>query len=234
MRLSHGDWNQVSVFLQELYAQTEAAAFRETVLSGLLRLIPSEHAGYNEIDSRSNALVCLMRPWVPDVFALAPQLEAHFHEHPQLNYYRQTADRQVYQTTDFVALRQFRQRAIYQEFYRHVDTEHQLTCILSEQGSAEDIGIGLNRKLKKFSERDRAVLHHLRPHLIRARLNTAAIAAAENRVQALTGTLDAVQAGLALVDSAGRVTWTTPRVKRWLEFYFPHARTQPDRLPADL
>jgi len=234
MRLSHGDWEQVSVFLQELYSQTEAGAFRQTVLSGLARLIPCEHAGYNEIDSRNNALVCLMQPWVPAVFALGPQLEAHFHEHPQLQHYRQSADRQVYQTTDFFSLREFQQKGIYQDFYRHVDTDHQLTCLLSEPGAEEDIGIGLNRKLKKFSERDRAVLNHLRPHLIRARQNAAAIATAESRVQALTNTLDTVPAGLVLVDHSGRITWATPRVRRWLELYFPHSRKHPDRLPADV
>jgi hypothetical protein len=101
MRLSHSDWHQVSNFLQELYAQTEAAAFRQTVLTGLLRLIPCEHAGFNEINSRTNAAIIQRQPWVPEVFALAPQLEAHFNEHPQLNHYRQSADRQIYQTTDF-------------------------------------------------------------------------------------------------------------------------------------
>ena len=234
MRLSHNDWEQVSVFLQKLYAQTEAGAFRQTALDGLLKLIPSEHASYNEIDSRTNAAVLLMRPWVPEIFILAPQLETHLSEHPQLGYYRQSADRLAYQTTDFISLREFHQKGLYQDVYRHLDTEHQLACLLSDFGSAEDVGIALNRKLKKFSERDRAVLNHLRPHLVRARQNAAAISRAENQVQALTSTLDAVQAGLALVDHSGRVTWATPRVRQWLELYFPDSRNHPDRLPADM
>ena len=234
MRLSHSDWNRVSLFLQDLYAQAEAGAFRRTALTGLSKLIPCEHASYNEIDSRTNAVVVVMHPWVQEVIALAPQLEAHFSEHPQLDFYRQSADRQAYQTADFLSLRQFRQKGIYQNFYRHLDTEHQLACVLSDLGSAEDIGIGLNRKLRKFSERDKAVLNHLRPHLVRARRNAAAIATAESRVQSLTSTLDAVLAGLALVAHSGRITWATPRVRRWLELYFPNSRQHADRLPADL
>jgi len=234
MGLSHNDWNQVSAFLPELYAQTDAVAFRQTVLAGLLRLIPCEHASYNEIDSRTNAVVMQMQPWVSEVFALAPLLEAHFDEHPQLNHYRQSADRHVYQTTDFLSLRQFRQKGIYQEVYRHLDTEHQLACVLSELGAAEDVGIGLNRKQKKFSDRDRTVLDYLRPHLIRARQNAIAITMAESRVQELTGALDAMTAGLALVDSAGLITWATPTARRWLERYFPLARKHPDQLPEAL
>ena len=234
MRLSHGDWNRVSLFLQDLYAQSEAGAFRQAALTGLRQLIPCEHAGYNEIDSRTNSAVIQMQPWVAEVFTLAPQLEAHFHEHPQLSHYRQSPDRQVYQTTDFCSLREFHQKGIYQEVYRFLDTEHQLTCVLSEFGAAEDVGIGLNRKRKKFSERDRAVLNHLRPHLVRARHNVIAMAAAENRMQALAGTLDTLQAGLALVDSTGHLTWLTPLVGDWLEMYFPQARKSPDRLPETL
>jgi DNA-binding CsgD family transcriptional regulator len=112
-----------------------------------------------------------------------------------------------------------------------LDTEHQLTCLLSEFGAEEDVGIGLNRKFKKFSERDRAGFAHLRPHLVGARKNATAMAAAESRVQSLTGTLEGTQAGLAVVDASGRVIWATPPVKRWLEFYFPNSRPPADRLP---
>ena len=231
MRLSHHDWDRISGFLPTLYAQTEAAAFRQAVLTGLSKLIPCESASFNEINSRTNATVMVIQPCMPVVVEMAPVLEAHFHEHPQLKHYRESADRRVYQTTDFFSLREFRQKGIYQEFYRHVDTEHQLACVLSELGEEEDVGIGLNRKLKKFSERDRAVLDHLRPHLIRARHNAAAITRTEERVQSLTGALDMVAAGVALVDDAGRVTWCTPPVTRWLEAYFPNARRHPDRLP---
>jgi DNA-binding CsgD family transcriptional regulator len=234
MRLNHSDWEQVSGFLQELYAQTDVEAFRQTVLTGLLRLIPSGHASFNEINSQTNSLVIAMQPWVPEVFARTPQLEAHFDEHPQLSHYRQSGDREVYQTTDFFSLREFRQKGIYQEVYRHLETEHQLACLLSELGAVTDVGIALNRKLTKFSERDRAVLNHLRPHLIRARLNAFAIVQAAERVQSLTDALDTVQAGLALVDNAGRVTWITPQAACWLELHFPNARKHPDRLPEEM
>ena len=234
MQLSHSDWQKVSVFLQDLYAQGDAGAFRQTVVTGLLKLIPCEQVGFNEIDSRSNSVVLVVHPWTQDVFTLLPILETHFAEHPQLQHYRQSDDRQVYQTTDFISLREFRQKAIYHDVYRHLNAEHQMTCLLSPPGSAEDIGLALNRKLKKFSDRDKAVLEHLRPHLMRARHNAAAIAKAEDKVLALTKTLDTVQAGLALVDSARRMAWATPQVVRWLELYFPHARRNPDRLPEAL
>jgi DNA-binding CsgD family transcriptional regulator len=234
MRLSHGDWNQISNFLQDLYAQTDAARFPDTLLTGLARLIPCENLGYNDINSRTNQVTVVVQPFVSKVFELAPVLESMFHEHPQLAYYRANPDRQAYQFSDFLSARQFQQTGIYQEFYRHIDAEHQIALVLSEQGATSDIGIAINRKHRAFSERDRAVLDHLRPHLIRARQNALVITQAEERVQSLTGTLDTVRAGLALVDNAGRVTWITPQTACWLEIYFPNSRKHPDRLPEEL
>jgi len=231
MRLSHADWEQVSVFLQELYAQTDAARFPHILLTGLARLIPCENIGYNDINSRTNQVTVMVHPFVSKVFELAPVLESLFHQHPQLTYFRENPDRLALQFSDFLSARQFRQTGIYQEFYRHIDAEHQIALVLSEQGATTDVGIAINRKHRPFSERDRAVLNNLRPHLIRARLNAAAITTAESRVQALTDTLDAGQGGLALVDNGGRMTWATPRVRRWLELYFPHLWAHSDCLP---
>jgi DNA-binding CsgD family transcriptional regulator len=234
MRLSHSDWNQISNFLQELYAQTDATHFPDTLLAGLARLIPCENLGYNDINSTTNQVTVVVQPFVSKVFELAPVLESLFHEHPQLRYYREHADRGAYQFTDFLSGRQFRQMGIYQEFYRHIDAEHQITLLLSEQGTGTDIGIAIDRKHSAFSERDRAVMNHLRPHLIRARLNALGFTKVAARLQSLTDTLGMVQAGLALVDPAGRVTWITPPAAGWLEMYFPNSRKQPDRLPDDL
>lgn len=234
MRLSHQDWSQLSAFLPELYAQTDADRFPDTVLAGLARLIPCENLGYNEINTQTNQVRMVVQPLVPRVFELAPVLESLFYQHPQLTYFRENPDRGAMQFSDFLSARQFQQTGIYQDFYRHIDAEHQMALCLSEQGATMDIGIAINRKRRPFSERDRAVLDQLRPHLIRARQNATAIAAAETRAQALTGTLDTLQAGLALVESTGRVTWLMPAVQRWLADYFPNSRPHPTRLPEAL
>lgn len=161
--LNGTDLDQVSAFLRQVYAEVRLQELPRVILEGLRQLIPCEHTNYNEIDSRTDQALILMHPFVPDVLRLAPALEARFFEHPVLNHFRLTADRKPCQTADFVSQRQFRQMGIYRDFYRHVDTEHQIGVLLSEADAACDIAIGLNRTLKAFAERDRSILELARP-----------------------------------------------------------------------
>jgi DNA-binding CsgD family transcriptional regulator len=185
IRLGHQDFAQVAEFLRELYAQTDAAQLPATLLAGLTRLIPCEHLAYNEVNGQTNQLKLVLQPFIPRVFELAPVIETLLPQHPLLNYYRQAPDRRACQFSDFLSLRQFRRTGIYQDFYRHIDTDHQLALFLSEQGAASDICIAINRKRRGFSERDRTLLDVLRPHFIQARANALAFAAARQRTRAL-------------------------------------------------
>lgn len=234
VRLGHHDFARVAEFLRELYAQMDAARFPDTLLAGLARLIPCENLGYNDINTRTNATLLAMHPFVPKILELLPVLVAHFHEHPQLTYYRENPDRGVYQTGDFLSHRQFRQLGIYREGYRHMDTDHQLTVLLSERGQTSDIGIAINRKQKAFTERDRAMLTVVRPHLIQARANALAFTAAERRTLALADSLASLRASVVLLHPDGQVAWFTPRAMELLERFFPGAGKNASQLPEPL
>jgi DNA-binding CsgD family transcriptional regulator len=233
-RLGPNDYARTVEFLRELYAQTDAAQFPHTLLSGLARLIPCENLGYNDIHPKSNTTLLIVHPFSTRILELMPRLVEHFHEHPQLAFYRENADRGVYQTEDFISHRQYRQKGIYREFYRHIDADHQLTVLLSEQGEPSDIGIGINRRKKPFNERDRAVLTLLRPHLAQARANALAFTAAERRTVALAYSLVALSASVVLLKTDGHVDWFTPRAMELLEHYFPGAARHASQLPEPL
>jgi len=74
----------------------------------------------------------------------------------------------------------------------------------------------------------------LRPHLIQARLNALAFAQAEQRVRALTETLDSLNSGVVELRGDGHVVWLTPRAVELLAHYFPGAMKQSTRLPEPL
>lgn len=233
-RLGHRDFARVAEFLRELYAQKDAARLPDTLLAGMAKLIPCENLGYNDINSKTNQVTLVVQPFVPRVFELAPVLVSLFHQHPQLKYYRENADRRAYQFSDFLSPRQFQEMGIYREFYRHIDTEHQIALVLSEQGAASDIGIAINRKHRAFSERDRAVLEVVRPHLIQARTNALAFTAAEQRTRVLADSLASLRASVVLLQPDGEVTWFTPRAMELLEQFFPGAGKQASQLPEPL
>ena len=234
-RLGHKDFGHAAGFLRELYAQTDAAQWPDTLLAGLARLIPCENLGYNDINAGNNQMaIVVVRPFIARAYELAPVLESLFHQHPQLRYYRENNDRGAYQFNDFMSARQFRRTGIYQEFYRHIDADHQLALVLSERGAAADIGIAIHRKHRAFGERDRALLNFLRPHLIQARANALAFTAADRQQQALADSLAAFHAGVVLLRPNGAVAWATPRARELLEQFFPGAARPATQLPEPL
>jgi len=233
-RLSRQDMEKVAGFLQELYSETDALRLPAVMMDGLNRLIPNDVSGYNEIDSKSNSAIMVIRPEIQAVYDLAPVLVKYLPDHPQLRHYRSHPDRNVYQTTDFISQREYRQQAIYQEFYRHINGEHQMTCLLSELGDGTDIGAALNRKSKAFSERDRAVLQLLRPHLIQARKNAIAFTRALGQATTLSGALDSLNSGVVMAYADGRIQWLTARAARLLAQWFPGFGKSPAHLPETL
>ena len=106
--------------------------------------------------------------------------------------------------------------------------------LLSEQGQTSDIGIAINRKRRAFSERDRAVLSVLRPHLIQARANALAFTAAEQHTRALADSLASVRASVVLLQPDGQVAWFTPRALELLERFFPGTAKRANQLPEPL
>jgi DNA-binding CsgD family transcriptional regulator len=233
-RLGPEDHARVGETLRALYSEKDATRFPVTLLAEIAGLIPCENLGYNDINARTNQVVMVIKPEVRRIFELGPVLEQHFHEHPQLTYYRGCSDRQVYQTSDFMSFRAFKQLGIYREVYRHIDADHQLTVLLSEPGQTSDIGIAINRKRCGFSERERAMLNLLRPHIIQARANALAFTAAERRVQALTESLGALRVGVMTLRPDGQVGWSTPLAVELLERYFPGSGRESSRLPEPL
>ena len=233
-QLSQSDMSSISVFLKELYTETRFDRLPQVMLDGVMRLIPSEVGGYNEIDSRTNATLFELRPAMPELLELTPMLEAFLPEHPVLNHYRAQRDRTPCQITDFLSRRQFRQTGLYNAFYRRVGIDNQMACVLSEAGATNDIGIALNRRHRDFAERDRAVLEFLRPHLIQARHNALAFTGAERQLEALRATTEEVCLGIVTLDRAGRIVSATPKALCFLNSYFPGPVRDPKRLPESL
>ena len=233
-RLSHKDLDRISAFLRELYAEVRYEQLPKVILEGLAELIPCECDGFNEIDSKTNRDRLLLLPAMPEVLELMPVAEAHFSEHPQLNYYRTTPDRKAYQFTDFMSARQFRETGLYCNFFRPIDSDHHLTCMLSEAGARCEIVVAFNRRRKNFDIRDRAVLDFVRPHLIQARLNAMAFSEAERKVATLGTAMAEHQVGVITLNPEGVLTWATSEAIQILEHYFPGALSHSKQLPQPL
>ena len=109
----------------------------------------------------------------PDGHGSAPNWDCPFSSYPD-----RTGDlRSVTKISDWYSTRQWHSAAIYCDYFRAQEFEHQLALCLpgppgSYSGPGRTIRMAFFREHgRDFSERDRALLALLRPHLHRAHLN---------------------------------------------------------------
>jgi DNA-binding CsgD family transcriptional regulator len=90
-------------------------------------------------------------------------LNEHLHEHPTLPALRDPTSGRAFQWSDFTTFRQFRQTALYHDFFREQEIRHQL-AITFPMGQASG-ALVFNRRRPDFSEEEGALLELVRPHL---------------------------------------------------------------------
>jgi DNA-binding CsgD family transcriptional regulator len=92
-------------------------------------------------------------------------------------------------------------------------------------GELPQLGIGLNRARRDFTEEERSILNLLQPHWIQAFGNS----------QLFSNFADASHAaseGYLVADGMGRIRFCTPKAARWLDEYFGHQQSSllPDQI----
>jgi DNA-binding NarL/FixJ family response regulator len=214
-------------FLREAYVQPDLDAFAHHTVDQLSRVIGGHRFSYNEVDQRLGTIRAVTRP-SGDV----PNLSArHYREHPMLQRYIETGDGRAYKFSDFLTVPQLEETEMYQEHYRLAGVVHQMTICLTL--NPHPLGFAVSRDRLDFSERDRAALDLLRPHLSRAYEQASAAGRFRARLALLGRAAEAADAGVVLLARDGRIEFSTRRARAWLREYFPRrGRPSATRLPA--
>lgn len=159
-------------FVRAAAEAEDSEAFRRHLLDGLPRLVPSSMVSYNDMSPGRAPLLLLDPPdamtaeRVTDFLRLAGQ-------NPLIAHYMRTADPRPMKISDLMDRRAFRRTELYRTVYRPMGVEYQMAFALPAAPGAI-VGVALNRDRSDFTERDRAVLELVRPHLGQARRDAAA------------------------------------------------------------
>ena len=137
----------------------DLAAFREQIIPGLRRLIPSDTLGYNEIDLESRRAVTITD--APAYDGIDRRFLELAHQHPLVPHQR-AGDPRARMISDFLPPRAFHRLELYADIYRPLGIEHQLAFGLSREGI---VSVNLGRGRRPFTERERSLAELLRPHL---------------------------------------------------------------------
>ena len=120
--------------------------------------------------------ICHLASGKREVFGMGPgalsaqdrdAFDRHFHEHPLVRFHGYAGGRVTQRISDSVPPSDFRRSALYNEYYRRVRIDHAMALPIYV-GNGLLASFVLNRMRRDFSDRERALLDVLRPHLARA------------------------------------------------------------------
>ena len=147
-------------------AALDKASFARLGVDGLPTLVASEFTTLS---------ICHLASGKREVFGLpAGALSAedraafdrHFHQHPLVRFHAYQGGRVPQRISDSVPFEQFRRTALYNDYYRRIRIDHAIALpIYVHDGLL--VSFVLNRTRRDFTDRERALLDVLKPHLAR-------------------------------------------------------------------
>jgi DNA-binding CsgD family transcriptional regulator len=230
--LTEKDLRKLADSLGELYRACALDAFGARALAVLPTLVGCDTCSYNEVNPGRQRVVAQTAPHGFALPGMVAAFQEHMGQHPLIGHHWATHDGRAVKITDFLSLRRFRQLPLYRDFYRLAGVDRQLAVTVPGRPGAM-IGLAVGRAGRDFSERDRAALDFLRPHLIRAYASAAALTAADLDVRTLGKAAVSGCDAVAVVAADGRIGYLSDRARDLLSRYLEPA--EPGRfLPGSL
>lgn len=219
-RLTHRDFDRLSNFLLDLYQFRDHETFVAHTLQTLHRLIPCEQVTYNEMDMAKQTVYAKSTQKEPLTRQLNSRFAALMHQHPSVRHVQadRSRTREALRISDFLTNRQFQNLPLYQEFYRHLGTTHQLAAIIDGSDNLL-INLAFNRHKRDISDEEHAVLTLLRPHLALAHRNANHTSHIMRNLSGLTTAVTALGAAAVHVDQHGRILWMSDNAEELLLAY---------------
>jgi DNA-binding CsgD family transcriptional regulator len=221
-RLRNSDLQAVVEFLGEASSVDGPDPFPRRLLESFGRLVPSDEVVYDELDRIRETLLWeeifpsgIDGPDEPTYWDVRDQ-------HPVCRHHEVAGEFHALKISDFLTRSELRRTDIYWDWFHPWGVEYQMSVGLDAPLSHTKVFLFIRAGGRRdFSERDRAVLDLLRPQL--ARLYEAA--QARRRASESLALLEEADAGLVILDRAGRIEHATPEALRLLSAYFRDYRS---------
>lgn len=193
-------------------------SLREESILVVHSLIPSVTASWNEI-SAAGTIDAVSVPEIDRWPGMDEAFARALSGHPVIAHIRRTNDGRPRAISDFWSIDRFHASTLYQELYRRLSTEDQLSFTVPTPDVL--IGVAINRDQVGFSGRDRTIANLLRPHILQAYRN----AVANEQIGRLMRIVDDLSsdrdAGLVVLNGAGTPGEATPAAAALLSRWFP-------------
>ncbi len=230
---SHRTFQQ---FAASLHGHREPLTLVSHLLSGLQTLIPTDYNSWKEITLQG-------RPQVTGVFSppnstaasLLPVFQRHVGEHPICNYWRRSGTHNgAVSWSDVTRRSEFESLALYEEFYRPLNIQHQLMVALEARPS-HLIYVALNRSRAPFTEQERQLLTALQPHAAQALQQLRELHRLRSTLASFETLVNNLNQGVVCLSARNRIGWANTRARNFLQSYWrsaPDTACLPDTLLA--
>lgn len=156
----------LSEAIMEVNSAADLHAIPESMIKAIARIIPFDAAGYNEFDTASDH-VRAFHTCGELARKLFPAFNEHLREHPTYHVISGGPIHTPIRWSDQTTLRQFKDRALYQDYFKGIGINYQLGIAL-HRSERFVITISLNRQGGDFSASEVTELKFLAPHLTQA------------------------------------------------------------------
>ena len=162
--LRSSDLQAVLSAVQVLHARSDLGSFPSRVLDAVRGLVANDMAVYTAIDPRYDRPLLAADPAADALFETAPAFAKFQDQHPSITFVKETGCHDPVAISDFLSVREWHKRDLYQEFFGVLGIEDQLAITVPVEAPLV-LGVALNRARRGFTDRDRAVLGLFGVHL---------------------------------------------------------------------
>lgn len=208
-QLSRNDYELFLDCIRELHSFRDAAALRSWLLdTALPKLVPSDWFSYNEVDLLNPAnTLAVLQPESNSLFQrLFPRFQEVAHQHPLITRQLESPNFPVHKISDFLSPKDYHRLELYQDVYRHLGVEYQIAATIKLEPD-RITAFALSRRQNDYTERDRAVLEMLRPHLVVAFNHLALAGECQNILESARLALNEFSSATIIVNPQGRILY---------------------------
>jgi DNA-binding CsgD family transcriptional regulator len=137
---------------------------------------------------------------------------------------------QAVRITDYVSIAQYKKSAVYNEFFRNIDTDRQIVSTLSVNPELM-VSVSLCRLGKEFADRDCQVLEMLKPHLISAFRTAQFVNRSKFEIEQFQAALESTKYGVVTVNDNFLTQIESPQAAKLYRKYY---NADPGSLPQEL
>ena len=221
MNLSREDLLLVNQQLLALYRVRTPKQQTKSILALANKLAPSFVSSITRFNVRNRKLEVTTRPWIPLPSFAITRIGELAHESPFPAYFAASRDRSWRTLDEFMPTEDFQQTRLFQAMFSHTKCNEIISTVLASIEN-DQISLTLCRRSPAYSERERALLNLVHPHLSLSYNNAEVLERATQTGRELQAVVEMAPLGYAYVHADGSIAWATTKARElWGQFY-PH------------